>query len=332
MKPDIYKTIFKLFPVSLFAIRYLLFTMAYGLAPMALHGQPLPAETTSYDAIGQEIVIKSGMVFEMRTRRPPLKIKTDDFESIKKSLEPDKDLFLFESGDFVSYSRNYPEKISSSRVIAPWRTGFSDKTVITFYPRKIFEESFSRAYTGKTAKETQWTLSITDEEGKIFHKYYGTGLPPEEINWSGENDQREWLKAGHSYAPVYVFVDEYGSPKTVIGALIKFTAIVFQKGPSLNISLDSVVVFGPDKALRNIEKPGGESLLVAAADLVKRRYYGIPIKVNVYAQTKDLAEFQAELVSIFLKTELMAGENVISSEGLEDTFAQQRLDIMLLNK
>lgn len=306
--------------------------MAYGLWPMALHAQVLAEGATSYDAIGQEIIIKSGMGFEMRTRRPPLKIKTDDFESIKRSLEPDKDLFLFESGDFTGYSGNYPEKISSSRVIAPWRTGFSDKTGITFYPRKIFEESFLRAYTAKTAKETQWTLSVTDEEGKIFHKCSGTGLPPEEINWSGENDQREWLKAGHNYAPMYVFVDEYGSPKTVIGELIKFTAIVFQKGAALNISLDSAVVFGPDRSLKNIEKPGGESLLAAAADLVKRRYYGLPIKVNVYAQTKDLAELQAELVKIFLKTELMAGENIISCEGLEDTFARQRLDITLLNR
>lgn len=327
METDIYKTAFKLFSFSLFAQ-----LMVYGLGPMALRAQVLAEGTTSYDAIGQEIIIKSGMGFEMRTRRPPLKIKTDDFESVKESLEPDKDLFLFEAGGFAGYCRNYPETISSSRVIAPLRTGFSDKTVITFYPRKIFEESLLRAYTAKTAKETQWTLSITDEEGRIFHKYYGTGLPPVEINWSGENDQREWLKAGHSYAPVYAFVDEHGSPKTVIGELIKFTAIVFQKDASLNISLDSVVVFGPDKSLKNIEKPGGESLLAAVADLVKRRYYGLPVKVSVYAQTKDLAQLQAELVKIFLKTELMAGENIISCEGLEDTFARQRLDITLLNK
>ena len=305
---------------------------ACAFLPMTLHAQNLAEGATSYDAIGQEIVIKSGAEFEMKTRRPPLKIKTDEFESIKKSLEPEKDLFLFESGDFINHSRNYPERISSQRVIAPWRTSFSDKTVITFYPLKKFRESFGRTYTEKTARDTQWTLSVTDEEGKIFHKYSGTGLPPDEINWSGENDQREWLKAGHSYAPVYVFVNEHGSPKTVVGELIKFTAIVFQKNATLNISLDSVVIFGPDKSLKSVEKPGGESLLAAAADLVKRNYYGSAIRVNVYAQNKALAELQADLVKKFLKSELMAGENVISSEGLEDTFAHQRVDISLLNK
>jgi hypothetical protein len=288
--------------------------------------------TSAYDSIPQEVVIRSESDSEMRTKKPPLEIKTDDFESIKKSLEPDTDLFLFESGDFVSYSRNYPEKLSSPRVIEPWRTGFSDKTVITFYPGRKFEESSGRASGVRAAKEIQWTLSVTDEEGKIFQKYSGVGVPPDTINWSGENDQHEWLRAGHSYAPVYVFVNEYGSPKTVMGDLIKFTAIVFQKGGSLNISLDSVVVFGANKSLKNIEKPGGEALLGAAADLVKRRYYSLPVKVNVYAQTRELADLQAELIKKYLKTELMAGENIISSEGFEDTFSQQRIDISLLNK
>ena len=294
--------------------------------------QSLTEGTTTYDAAGQEIVIKSEGDFEMRTRRPPLKMETDDFESVKKSLEPDKDLFLFGAGNLVSRSKNYPEIISSPAVIQPWRTSFNDKAVISFYPAKRYEESSPSGRGEKIAADIQWTLSVTDEEGKIFHKYTGTGQPPEVINWSGENDRREWLKAGHNYAPVYVFVDHYGSPKTVMGELIKFTAIVFQKGTGLNIGLDSVAVFGPNKSLKTVEKPDGEALLSATADLIKRRYYGVPIKVSVYAQTRDLAEEQAVAVKNFLKAELMVGDTIISSEGFDETFAQQRVDITLLNK
>ncbi|MFA6433340.1 MAG: hypothetical protein WCW52_01455 [Elusimicrobiales bacterium] len=307
---------------------------ACGAWPAAARAQEaqVAASTVTYNEVPEEIVVKSEGEDKLRTAKPPLKIATDDFESIRKSLEPDKDLFLFESGEFISLSRNYPDKLFTDGVIQPWRAGFSDKTVIVFYPLKKFEEVFSKNFTEKAAKEIQWTLSVTDEEGKIFHKYSGSGLPPESISWTGENDQKEWLSAGHNYAPVYVFVDEAGTPKTVIGEIIKFTAIVFQKGSNLNISLDSTALFGPTKSMKTIDKTQGEVLLSATCDLIKRRYYNMPVKVTVYAQTKDLAELQADQIKGFLKKELMAGESVISAEGMDDSFPQQRIDIVLLNK
>ncbi|MBI5743021.1 MAG: hypothetical protein HY952_00580 [Elusimicrobia bacterium] len=290
------------------------------------------ASTSTYNEAPEEVVIKSASSDELRTKKPPLAVKADKFESIERSLEADKNLFKFESADFVSFSRNHPEKLQSARIIRPWRTSFSDKTVITFYPRRKFEEVFSRSYTEKNSKDLQWTLSITDEEGKIFHKYSGTGLPPEALSWSGENDAREWVRAGHSYAPVYVFVDEYGSPRTIIGELVKFTAIVYQKGGNLTISLDSAELFGPNKSARALEKLTGEPLLAATADLVKRRYYNMPLRVKVYAQTKDLADLQADLVNDYLKAALMSPDNLFAAEGQEDSYAQQRTDIVLLNK
>ena len=305
---------------------------AYGLWPIALRAQVLTEGATSYNEVPEEVVVKSESEDKLRTARPPLKIKTEEFETIRKSLAPDRDLFLSESGDFMSLSRNYPERLFSGRMVQPWRAGFSDKTVIAFYPRRKFEEVFNKNYTEKTAKGMDWTLSVTDEEGKIFHKYSGSGLPPEFIDWTGENDQREWIKAGHNYAPVYVFVDNAGTPRTVIGDVIKFTAIVFQKGASLTVSLDSVSVFGPTKSMKTVEKVQGEALLSATADLIKRRYYNLPVKVNIYAQTKDLAELQAGQIRDFLRKELMAGESVIASEGFEESYARQRIDIVLLNK
>ena len=302
-----------------------------GLWPVALSAQ-VAESTASYTEVPEEIVIKSESEDKIRTVKPPVKIKTEDFESIRKSLEPDKGLFLFETGEQSGLSRNYPEKLFSSRVVQPWLAGFSDKAVMVFYPLRKFEEVFNKNFTEKNSAGLEWTLSITDEEGKIFHKYTGAGLPPESITWTGENDRREWLRAGHNYAPVYVFVGAAGVPKTVIGDIIKFTAIVFQKGNNLNISLDSVAVFGPTKSMKTIDKVKGEALLTATSDLLKRRYYNIPVKANVYAQTRELAVLQADQIKNFLKKELMTGENVISAEGFEDSFSQQRIDITLLNK
>ncbi len=305
---------------------------ACGLCPMALRAQDVTAPATSYSEVPQEIVIKSEAGDELLTRKPPVKVNIDQFDSISKSLEADKSLFLFNAGDFVGFSRNYPEKLFSERVIRHWITSFRDHTVINFYPRSKFDEAYSGAYNEKNSKRLQWTLSITDEDGNIFHKYSGTGLPPEILTWSGENNQHEWVRAGHTYAPVYVFVDEAGSPKTLMGELVKFTVIGYQKGSSFTIGMDSAALFGPNKKGRVLDKEKGEPLLASIADLIKRRYYNMPLRINVYAQTVDLAGQQADLIKNYLKAELMCSENLFSCEGYADTYAQQRADIVLLNK
>ena len=288
--------------------------------------------TATYNEAPEEIVIKSGSEDKIRTAKPAFKTETDDFESIRKSLQPDKDMLLFEPGEFLSLSRNYPEQLLSSRVIQPWRAGFNDKASIVFYPRRKFLETFGKNYSDKNISETGWTLSVTDEDGTVFHKYSGSGLPPETINWTGENDHREWIRAGRNYAPVYVFVDDTGALKTVVDDILKYTAIVFQKGRSLYINLDSVLVFGSTKSMKTIDKAQGEALLSATCDLIKRRYYNIPARVNVYAQTKELAEAQADQIKNYLKKELMTTENTVTSEGFEESFSQQRIEIVLKNR
>ena len=300
------------------------------------YSQTLSAQVTgstaSYNEAPEEIVIKSGSEDKIRTAKPAFKTETDDFESIKKSLQPDKDMLLFEPGEFLSLSRNYPEQLLSPRVIQPWRAGFNDKAAIVFYPRRKFLETFSKSYGEKNSSDIGWTLSVTDEDGTVFHKYSGSGLPPETISWTGENDHREWVRAGRNYAPVYVFTDETGSIKTVVDDILKYTAIVFQKGRNLYINLDSVMVFGQTKSQKTIDKSQGEALLSATCDLIKRRYYNIPARVSVYAQTKDLADAQADQIKNYLKKELMAAENTVSAEGFEESFSQQRIEIVLKNR
>ncbi|HNW44603.1 MAG TPA: hypothetical protein PKI19_08865 [Elusimicrobiales bacterium] len=294
--------------------------------------EQLAAPSTSYNEVPEEVVIKGESEDRIRTARPEMAIKADSLEILRRSLGPEKDLFLFESGDFLSLSRSYPDKLFSAEVVQPWRAGFSDKTVIAFYPFSKFEGAFGKDYDAKLGKDAQWTLSITDEAGKLFHKYSGAGAPPETINWTGENDRKEWIRAGRSYAPVYKFTDGRGVSKTVMGELIKYNALVYQKDNNLVISLDSILLFGPAKSLKTIEKPGGEGMLAATADLIKRRYYNLPVKVNVYAGTRELAGLQAGLIKNFLKGELMAVDSAISGEGFDESFAQQRIDIVLLTK
>lgn len=290
------------------------------------------ASTAAYSEAPEEVVVRSAASDELRTRKPPLKVNVDKFESIAKSLEADKTLLRFDPGDLAGLSRNHPDRLHGDRVIRPWNAALYERNTIVFHPRRKFEELFGPGRNGKAAKELQWSLSITDEEGLIFHKYSGTGLPPETLNWSGENERREWVAVGRSYAPVYVFTDEYGSPRTAIDETIKFPAVVYRRDGSLTISLDSAGLFGPNKNTRTLDKKSGEALLSAAADLISRRCYNMPLTVKVYAQSKDLADQQAGLVKERLNTSLMLAERLLSSEGSSETYARQRADIIILTK
>ncbi|MFH1618978.1 MAG: hypothetical protein ABIG11_03655 [bacterium] len=291
------------------------------------------AAITEYSgSVPEEVVIRGGGSRPLTTSKPAFKMAVDGFESIRASLEPDARLFLAESPSSLGWSRNRPDILHNPRVIQPWRTTFSDRTGITFNPRKRLDEIFRGGIGEKDMKDLHWALNIADEEGRIFQKYSGTGEPPEELTWSGQNDRNEWIKAGHSYSAVYMFTDAAGSPHTGAGNPLKFTGIVHQESSGLHISLDSAVLFGPGKSGTSIEKPVGTNLVVSAADLIKRKFFNLPVKVHSYARTRLLAEQQTDLVTDFLKEHLMILSTMISGEGHEASFSEQRVDIVLLNR
>ena len=290
-------------------------------APVSYEGGELP-----------EVVIRGEEADKLTIARPEFKMDADNFESMRSSLEPAHELFLSESPLFLSRSRNRPEILHNSRIIKPWRTAFSENTTISFNPKNRLKEIFRGEIDPKDLKEFQWQLSIADEDGRVFQKYSGTGDPPQELVWSGQNERDEWIKAGHAYSAIYMFIDAAGSPYTGAGNPLEFTGIVHQEKSGLYISLDSVVLFGPTKSGRKIEKPFGENIIQAAADLIKRKYFNIPIRVYSYAQTISLAQQQAELVVEFLTGRLMILHSMISGEGSTAPFSEQRIDIVLMNR
>lgn len=292
-----------------------------------------PEDSVSYEG-GElpEVVIKAEESGKLATARPAFKMDADNFESIRSSLEPAYDLLLSESPLSLSWSRNRPEILHNSRIIKPWRTTFSKHTEISFHPRNRLREIFRGELNPKNLKKFQWQLLIADEEGRIFQEYSGRGEPPQELVWSGQNERDEWIKAGHAYSAVYLFTDSSGSPHTGAGNPLEFTGIVHQEKFGLHINLDSVVLFGPTKSGRKIEKPFGENLIQATADLIKRKYFNIPIRVYSYAQEEHLARQQAGLVTDFLTKQLMILHSMISSEGHSAPFSEQRIDIVLMNQ
>ena len=97
------------------------------------------------------------------------------------------------------------------------------------------------------------------------------------------------------------------------------------------LSMDSGVLFGKKKSSPEVV-PAGLELLRAAADLVKRRFSGIPISVRVFAATKDLGASQARAISSYLLAELMATAKGVSTDAAGAQFSDQRVEIVLLNR
>ena len=292
-----------------------------------------PAVPAAGGAFPKEIEIKGEAgVSKLNAVKPPLHIDVDPFETIRPSLEPDQSLLLAVSPLTVSWRRTHPESLQNSRVVQPWHLTFSQRPGIAFRVRDQLFTILGRKLEPKEAKRYAWNLTIADEEGRVFHHYEGSNDPPEELLWSGQNDQNEWIKAGRSYSAVYTFTDENGSPHTSVGKPLLYKGIVHQEDTGLHITLDSSVLFGTTKAGTELSGAAGDALLRSAADLIKRRYAGIPVAVRVFANTKELADSQAAVVQTALIAQLMTMSKNVAAEGARAAFSDQRVEIVMLNR
>lgn len=278
-----------------------------------------------------EVVIRGTGGRKLKVNKPQLSIEVDPFESIRKSLQPDQVLLLAESPLAVVWRRTHPEFLRNGRVIKPWLTTFSERPGIVFTPLAQLVHVLQRKLTTKEARGYQWSLTVADEEGKVFQHYEGSGNPPAELTWSGQNEVGEWIQAGSAYSPVYMFTDPSGMPFTRVGKPLRFKGIVHQERTGLHVSLDSAVLFGRTKMEHRLSAKGRE-LVRSAADLVKRRYPGVPIRLEVYANTKSLAEQQAQAVEHLLIQELMILPQDVSIDSMRASYTGQRTEIILLNR
>ena len=279
-----------------------------------------------------EIVIKAEGGSKLQDQKPPLKIEVDPFETIRPSLKPDENLLLAVSPLTVSWRRTHPETLMHDRVIQHWRTTFSQRSGIGFKIKEQLEALLGSKLEGKEARKWGWSLTIADEEGRVFHNYAGSGDPPEELLWSGQNEQGEWVRAGRSSSAVYTFTSPDGSPRTTVGKPLLFKGIVHQEDTGLHISLDSSALFGTGKNASDLQAPAGPDLLRSAADLIKRKYSGIPISVRVFANTKELGDAQAKSIQDVLLRELMVAPRHVSVDATRAPFSDQRVEIVLLNR
>jgi hypothetical protein len=305
------------------------------LLAVAAAAQTPPAQQPSAPgSLPTEIVIKADGAAggKLSNSKPPLRIDVDHFETIRPSLKPDENLLLAVSPLTVSWRRTHPEFLMNERAIQPWRTTFSQRPGIAFRVLDQLETALQRKLEPKEGRKWGWSLTVADEEGRVFHNWSGSGDPPEELLWTGQNDQGEWVRAGKSYSAVYTFTSPDGSPRTSVGKPLLFKGIVHQEDTGMHVSLDSAVLFGTGKNFAQLDGASAKDLLRSAADLVKRRFSGIPIAVRVFANTKELGESQGKAVQEFLLRELMVSSRNVSVDAARAPFSDQRVEVVLLNR
>ncbi|MBI3552047.1 MAG: hypothetical protein HY077_05975 [Elusimicrobia bacterium] len=279
-----------------------------------------------------DVTIKATDSSKLGVMKPALNIDLDPFETLRPQLAPDQSLLLAVSPLTVSWRRTHPDFLHNERVIQPWRTTFSARPGIAFRVRDQLQDVMQRKMEPKEAKSYAWSLTIADEEGRVFHHYEGSNDPPEELVWTGQNEQGEWIHAGRSYSAVYSFTDSGGSPRTSVGKPLLFRGIVHQEDTGMHVSLDSSVLFGTSKNATELAKPSGVGLMRSAADLIKRKFTGIPVAVRVFASTKELGDAQAASIQAYLLKELMTGLKNVSTDAARAAFSDQRVEVVLLNR
>ena len=291
-----------------------------------------PAAPAGGSGFPTEVVVKGEGVNKLDVSKPALNIEVDPFETIHSSLKPDQSLLLSGSPASVSWRRTHPEFLNNRRVIQPWRLTFSQRLGIPLRVRDQLFTIIGRKLDPKEAKAYAWNLTIADESGRVFQHYESSSDPPEEILWSGQNEQGEWMRAGRSYSAVYAFTDSSGARYTGMGRPLLFKGILHQEETGLYLTLDSGVLFGHAKNETELVQPAGLGLLRSAADVIKRRFTGIPVAVRVFADSKTLAETQGAVIQGYLVKELMTMSKNVSMEGARAEFSEQRVEIVLLNR
>lgn len=291
-----------------------------------------PAVSSSTNGSPTEVTVK-GQESSSRitSQKPPINITVDPFESIRSSLKPDQSLLLAMSPLMASWQKTHPEFLMDSRVIQPWRNTFGEKPGVIFPVRKELRETLSKRISNRQAESYAWTLTIADDQGRVFRKYEGSKKPPEEIVWSGEGQGGQWVKAGESYSAIYTFNDPQGSPHTIVGKPIVLKATVHQNPDGLHLALSSAIIFGPRKSETKIQKPDGLNLLRASADFIKRFYPRSSLRVRLFSETSELGNVQAQQIENYLRKELMLPPQNISFEAAEAPFSDQRILIIVLN-
>src|SRR5208282_4268315 len=111
-------------------------------------------------ALPDEVVVKGEEVGrKVGATKPPLSIKIDPYESIRPSLDPDRNLFLAQSRSTVGWRAPHPQFLLSPHVVEAWRSVFTGRTGVTFNLLHQLQEVMPNPISDRDARNYAWNLT-----------------------------------------------------------------------------------------------------------------------------------------------------------------------------
>ncbi len=282
----------------------------------------------------EEVVIKAvDLGPKVKERKPPLNIRIDPYESVRKRVSESPIYVLLPELPFsISWRHSHPDFLISPRVVETWRPDIHNQGLV-FHVFDKMGEALGQQLEANEAKYCQWTLSIVDEKGEMFQYYAGTDgvAPPRELLWNGRNDRGDWIQVGRSYSPLYKFVGPDGSQHTTEDSLLRLNSFVRSEADGVHISLDLGTLFGPRRDMVQLQ-PAGLDMLRSVADTIKLREDQLLSQIHVFGPTAELAKMEAAAISDYLLPELVLDIKTVTIKSEIAALADQRVEISLKNR
>ncbi len=293
---------------------------------LCLLAGPLRAATTRL-----QVVVKGQDKDAPSVAKPALDLLIDPYETIRQSIEPDDSLLLADPPALSIGAADRLPWLKSRQGAKPW----NDASVIKLEDLRLrVRAEFKNKVEGggipdgSDAAGLAWTVSVIDEDGRVFRGFKGSGAPPETVSWDGRSDKGRWLAPGHDYSAVYLFSSAGSPERTFVGDPIRFKALLRRDAQGLLLSLDSAALFGSKRDQVQTVSEGAAFLLVAA-DLIRRTAYGSAVEVRVYGPDEGLARKQAESIRESLIPELSLPERMITAVAFDGPGSEYRVELLI---
>jgi hypothetical protein len=282
-----------------------------------------------------EVVIKGKDVLKLESSKPVLDVPVDENREILESLKTEQEIFPMKpTGWEKQPSDSMPDTLKSRQAVIPRTHYIRSEQVKVFYPLSDLTKIFKKPDRREAKKKARWEFIISDDSGKTFHEYSGKGLPPEEIIFDGRNADGRMIEVGYSYSTVLRYYDASGQVHTSVGNPFIATGLASQKKQGYTISIDFKKLYDSEPSVFKKHKFSvlGRDILREAADIIKKKHFGLPVKVFVYGNSAEVSDITSREISEVLTDLLIRSPGEISCAGQESARSVETVEIVVFNQ
>ena len=265
----------------------------------------------------EDVVVKGSDTVKIESDKAPIKIEWDDMKAINPTLDTDKAILERLTSNVNKMKMTNPDILSTDATVSPW---------LSYISREPIEE-FQLNY--DKLKVKSWEFIITDSRGYKFKKFNGKKYIPGIMQFSGRNEEGNFMRVGNVYSYVLTYIDESGAKQTVIGQPFSIDGALHQEKEGLIVSIASKSIFDQSNILTLTKT--GKLILTESSDILKE-YFDVPVVVKVYSESESVAEDQAKEIVKYLAKILIIPPEKIAVRGFGDIPENYHIDIVISNK